>query len=336
MLLASGCTGDNDDEPQMLMQVSAVTRSDQAQAVTTEGTSIHTYLTQENGDINQGYITRTAEKWVSTVSVRPNETYYIYGFSPSDIVSAPSDAVITSSGGFNNGAVLKLSSIEAVSTKDLCVIIGVEDVPRDNKDKTPDVKRGAFTYLGKDIGFNYVNVLLGHVYSSLSFTMKVDPTYNALRTIKLKKMELLSASAATYDLTITLAANTSNTNPITSVAPSNKESSSSDRITIYENTTGGLELTTEASTAPMTGYIIYDSGSSPNLSIRCTYDIYDKNKTTEHPDGNLIRQDCIAENKISLSISSFGQQQPVNITVNPTYLYVLSDPDLDNPTITLE
>ena len=36
-----------------------------------------------------------------------------------------------------------------------------------------------------------------------------------------------------------------------------------------------------------------------------------------------------------LEVDETAQAQ-VNLTVNPTYLYVLSEPDLDNPTITVE
>jgi hypothetical protein len=73
------------------------------------------------------------------------------------------------------------------------------------------------------------------------------------------------------------------------------------------------------------------------LVLRCTYDVYDKNVTTEHPDGNLVRANCVAENKLPENRVTAGvnQRTLLTITVNPTYLYVLSDPDLDNPTITI-
>jgi hypothetical protein len=31
-----------------------------------------------------------------------------------------------------------------------------------------------------------------------------------------------------------------------------------------------------------------------------------------------------------------GKRYTVNLTIQPTYLYVLSDPDLDSPTVTVE
>jgi hypothetical protein len=65
------------------------------------------------------------------------------------------------------------------------------------------------------------------------------------------------------------------------------------------------------------------------LVLTSEYDVYDK-------DGNLIRQNCTAENKLPVTPDEqwkSGNRIVVPLTVEPTYLYVLSEPDLDNPTI---
>jgi len=36
------------------------------------------------------------------------------------------------------------------------------------------------------------------------------------------------------------------------------------------------------------------------------------------------------------TVSKRGWKYAVNLTINPTYLYMLSDPDLDNPTVVVE
>ena len=69
-------------------------------------------------------------------------------------------------------------------------------------------------------------------------------------------------------------------------------------------------------------------GLSSNLTLVSTYDVYDSKD-------NLIRQNCTATNKLPNLEAIRGQRVLLNMTVNPTYLYVLSDPDLDNPTITI-
>ena len=54
---------------------------------------------------------------------------------------------------------------------------------------------------------------------------------------------------------------------------------------------------------------------------------------------HLIREGCVADNKIDPTvIPGFNEIQAgdvftVNLTIEPDYLYQLSDPDLDNPTI---
>jgi hypothetical protein len=84
-------------------------------------------------------------------------------------------------------------------------------------------------------------------------------------------------------------------------------------------------------------------GDYHHFKLRSTYDVYDNNKTVEHPDGNLIRQGCQAENSFDLT-KKFGNELQVTrghsysytITVQPTYLYMLSEPDMDNPTLIID
>ena len=88
------------------------------------------------------------------------------------------------------------------------------------------------------------------------------------------------------------------------------------------------------------GYLLHfmacvaPSATNTVYMLRTTYNVYDSK-------GNLIRKDCQAENKLTLSFEKHqgktsldvGEKYTFNLTVNPTYLYVLSDPDLDNPSL---
>jgi hypothetical protein len=72
------------------------------------------------------------------------------------------------------------------------------------------------------------------------------------------------------------------------------------------------------------------------LILTSLYDVYDTK-------GNLIRKDCKATNTMELkdllteqTEAKRGWRYQVNLNINPTYLYVLSEPDLDNPTVTVE
>jgi hypothetical protein len=88
-------------------------------------------------------------------------------------------------------------------------------------------------------------------------------------------------------------------------------------------------LKEDESIIDVTGYFLPAYAST--LSIVSTYDVYDKK-------GNKIREDCKATNSLASMLNGIqrGKKRPIKLTVNPTYLYVLSDPDLDNPTITIE
>ena len=75
------------------------------------------------------------------------------------------------------------------------------------------------------------------------------------------------------------------------------------------------------------------SGSGKVMYIlRSTYDVYDKQN-------NLIRKGCVAENTIvpqeRFNIKQFnrGHKYTLRLTVMPTYLYMLSEPDLNNPSV---
>ena len=64
---------------------------------------------------------------------------------------------------------------------------------------------------------NYVYLLFDHIYSAICFSFKVDTEskYDKLRTIRLKKLRLLSSSMSKYvDATITLYANNEGVNPL--------------------------------------------------------------------------------------------------------------------------
>ena len=72
------------------------------------------------------------------------------------------------------------------------------------------------------------------------------------------------------------------------------------------------------------------------LVLTSVYDVYDRK-------GHLTRENCSATNTMALSdlfteqaTTQRGKRYTVNLTIQPTYLYVLSDPDLDNPTVVVD
>ena len=287
----------------------------------------------------------STEKWqLSIRKVKPELVlagdYYVYGFTPS---AAADDAVIERlpepDGDFKNGAKLTIKGLRTAGY-DACVIIGAKEGP--DADHDNGLTAGDFKFdlkTGESVK-NYLYLLFDHLSSALSISIKVDGTYNTLRTIKLKQLALQTATetglmAEKADVEVTLNHNDMGTNPITTLTYT--PTGTSGTGTPVFQTDDGLTLTP--------GYKSFLSHFLPisgvtKVVVTCTYDIYDKNVTAEHPDGNLIRKDSKATNTIRLAdiIPYFpgvqrGWKYGINMTVVPTYLYMLSEPDLENPTM---
>ncbi len=292
--------------------------------------------------------------WKLALSVEPDlvttGTYYVYGFIPRSAADNATLTLLPESSTYEDGAVLTIHGLKSITT-DPCVIIGAKQGPNGNTDS--GLRRGDFAFYidagtheedGKQvINSNYLYLLFDHLYSALCISMKVHSDYAALRTIKLKSLSLQTAAGATptkakTDVTITLT-KTAGTNPITSVAytPTEGEDAEANDYIMYSE--DGITLSTSFSS--------YIGHFMPNgidkLVLTSTYDVYDKNVTAEHPEGNLIRKNSTATNTLDVTELFSGQSSTLrgriynlSITIKPTYLYVLSEPDLDNPTMVVE
>ena len=335
-LLLAGCTADDETTVQQddTLQLAAYTRSydDITRAAgynrfEPDGvTSIGIFMTPFKDDQQTlGYFTYNGYSWRSNITLE-SDKYYIYGFMPGDVVDKSNSTITPLTGKtFADGAVLTLNGLKPISKTDVCVIVGVGQTTSPSGDNNAQL--GQFEYHKMAKGENFVHLLMNHMYSCVQFRMKVDADYAQLRTIKLKRMELRSATISSTKAVITLTANTSDENPITKVEWDTPTSGGGMSMVLFESEKGeALSTTTDL---VLSGNLMPEC--SDELSLVCTYDVYDSK-------GNLIRKDCEAPNKLpsSLALSSLkaGERQPINLTVTPTYLYVLSDPDLDNPDIT--
>lgn len=297
---------------------------------------ITAYLTPEGASRATTYrYSAISNRWNSGFKIKDGHTYYIYGFTPSDAVTGSSINYL-SGDSYENGARLTLNGLKPVSGKDFCLIVGVRQVNSGTAEVPADFKPGNFKYEGKPKNQNFAYMMLHHIYGALSFTIKIDEKYSQLRRIKLKKMKLKGVPSVYSTVTMEIR-KTSGEDPIGGNTWT--IGSETEDVQFFKNNTG-LELTTTAQSLTLEveneemDKIMVAPALSSNLNLVCTYDVYDTNTTTEHPDGNLIRQNCEAENKLPANIVNRGEWRTVNLTVNPTYLYVLSDPDLDNPTVT--
>lgn len=252
--------------------------------------------------------------WDSNVTMEANKGYTIYGYMSK---SAPTSATIAKVG---DVATMTVTGISAVTADDICFVTGVKDGA---KNDPGNLYQGQFSYRGK-VDNNYVCLLMDHLFASVKFTFAVDDTYAALRTIKLKKLEL-STTNASVNATITLTPNTTDSDPVTNVTYTTVPGTAA--AAEFFSSTEGLPLSKKSEgVTVISDFCCFAPVLNDGLSLTTTYDVYDRH-------GNLIRENSEATNKLPYIQTQRGQSVTLNLTVNPTYLYQLSEPDLDNPTI---
>ena len=249
--------------------------------------------------------------------VKPGHDYEVYGFLPADEATGTTDPRISFSG---DEVTMNIYGLDAVAKKEICVVIGANTVGQ-------TITPGVFGYHAPEnteIGYG-VDLLADHLYASAKFQFKVHADYDKLRTIKLKTVELKTASSmyAKVDATITLTKG--NANPITNVVFQDNGSGTVD-VELFNND-AGYELKVDETKDLM---IYFDPAYKGDLVLKSTYDVYDKQ-------GHLLREDCTAENGLGSVLSSIvrGKQIVIPLTVQPTYIYILSESDADwnSPTV---
>ena len=304
------------------------------------GSTIDLWFTQSPSTSVESIFTydNSINKWNSVEEMLLSNIYYIYGFIPKEVVTG-SRSISPYNSDYQNGAVITLNGLNSVTPSDFCVTVAAGNGDENGPATGYDI--GQFSYLATTGENKYIYLLFDHLYASLRFSFKVDPTYNALRTIKLKKLQLQSTSMKQkVDATITLVANSEGNSPISSGISFSDASysamGSSDGI-LFNDADNPVELSTTAS--DFIGCFAPALSTSPVFTLISTYDVYDK--LANGDDEHLVREDCTATNIITLSkldtplTMTRGKMLTINLTVNPTYLYMLSEPDLDNPTITI-
>lgn len=251
--------------------------------------------------------------WTANIDVDAQKDYTVYGYMPK--TEGMSSSLTKSTA---DGATLTISGINAITSDDVCVITGV-------KNTDEGLKEGSFLWRWEDSASEpyYIYLLMDHLFAAVQFHLKIDEEYAQLRTIKLKTMTL-STNKQSSSVTVTLTHNETGVSPISSVDYGLSDGSGAP-VVIFSSDDGTALDKTEA--------LVVDAYFPPSLSesltLASTYDVYDRK-------GNLIRQNCSAINKLPNLEVARGQRAQLSLTVKPTYLYVLSDPDLDNPTISIE
>ena len=324
-----GACSEDSEQTFDVLQLSEVTRAGISDAGEYQS-PIQIFLMAGTSKTEGNFVYNTDSKtWTSTIGVKENDNY-IYGFSPSNAAAGTISPITSGAVDYSAGAVMTLNNLNAVGGDDLCVVVGVKGGSTD--EPTPGTPAfGAFEFKKQGTN-NYVSLLLDHLYAAIEFKIKIGAKYNELRDIYLKKMELQSAKTVSQAV-ITLTANTAGTNPITDVRFTSSDKAQANTVYDYgtdASTTQGLKLVATDGT-PFVSYCAPITGMGSHLKLICTYDVYNKKRTK-------VRENCVAENSLDglsgLTIER-GKKSVINLTVEPTYLYQLSEDELDNPGIKL-
>lgn len=297
--------------------------------------SIGIAFTQNSEAPKMGTFFKSGSQWRTTVEDITAADYYLYGYIP--YLTAIRFSVTDREGNnakYNEGAKVKMENVPSVMPGDLCVVIGAKQGT--DKVTVSGLRMGDFKYTASasETG-NYVFLLFDHLYAALRVNMNVNGDYNKLRHIKLKSMQMKtqvgeSITKQKMNITVDLRATDGSSSPINEISYEQTGADIETGIEFWSDT-NGEQLTTTPKT--FLGHFMPQDVTT--LILTSVYDVYDTHD-------NLVRKDCMATNTILLSElltdqtkTLRGRRYTVNMTVHPTYLYVLSEPDLDSPTITV-
>ena len=326
--------------------------------------TIGVFLTPEKENsignfIYQGIDASGTSFWKSTVTVNAGTTYYIYGYMPR--VDAETATISPKGGDYANGAILQINNYKTLTAADVCAIVGVRNATEEERTDHvlySPLNLGFFTYEGQVAGENSIFVLLKHIYAAIHFKAFIGEKYHKMRDIEITGVQLEAQNIpTTVNLTLDLTANSAGDDPLnTTYQLSTATGTQTVSLFPYEGSASYWvkEVADDPNPEGFLGCFVpgvSDPAHPLTFVIHTTYNVYDRVMEMENgapvldSDGNpkftnhLIREGCVADNKIDPSkIPSFAEIQAgdvftVNLLIEPDYLYQLSDPDLDNPTI---
>ena len=326
------------------------------------------FFTKSDGTVIKNKFHHGADnKWRMIEEVEADDNYYLYGYMPYDagnVTVAPPDGKT-----YADGVKMTFTGLNAAMTKDLCIVTSAKDATR-NKAPESTEENPKYTYeLGNGLDWlpqgdfkckikagegesnaNTLFFLFDHLYAALRLRFRIDETYNQLRDIVIKRLELESyKDEACTNLmpklktSITLLANNTGDSPIVGdvVFQEDPSAGKMEKILIYDKPDATWENDNEGKNDRLPslgnnsqpvykddlGYVP-KSGGENYYKLTTTYDIYDTN-------GNLIRKNQTAVNVLNPKVL-FAQPQlrrgymyTLRITIAPTFLYMMSDDDLE-------
>lgn len=324
MLLVTACSSDSADDTRQEQQEEWEDARIELRGVTRAGTTdsgmgdIHVFLQDDYGTYEGAfkYHNETATHYwrAQNLKVKPGtHNFWLYGYMP---------AIEGISGQVLDERQIKLSGIQPISSQDICIVTGVRV-----HETSALPLRGTFEFEYKNSDYNDVtvlNLLLEHMLGHVDFKFKIGSRYSQLRKIKVKSLTIKTTSKSSISATINLPENTEDVVTISYTATGTDQTYTTtllDTETPVELTTTGVSMSSGINVAVGTGL-------SENFILESQYEVYDLK--------NNLLSTRTASNNLSGALPVMGQKKEVVLTVEPTYLYQLSDDDLNNPEVTIQ
>ncbi len=279
---------------------------------------------------DQGFATYSysngAGKWTSNVYLA-KQTYNVYGYMPHN---GEANSIKPDLGSEANPSTfaMKWTGQPTFATKPVLASVGSA------RSTASSVTDGSFSVDVDRVGQEEkINFRMNHLLAKLNLRFYLPEPYADKRQIKVTQVTLGGAQgvANRYDITCSYDARGALT---TTYAPMQGAPATGNNYPYKDP--DGLLLTTSKQLFG-TYYFVPDAVNRSNLmTLTVTYNVYDKN-------GTLTREHQTATNaKIALhKVNNVAQATQVaheytaNVKVVPSYLYVLSDGDMQNPYIVL-
>ena len=323
MLLVTACSSDSTDAPKQQeewedarIELRGVTRA----GTTDSGMGdIHVFLKDDYGTYEGAfkYHNETATHYwrAQNLKVKPGtHNFWLYGYMP---------AIEGITGQVLDQRQLKLSGIQPISSEDICIVTGVRV-----HETSALPLRGTFEFEYKNSDYNDVtvlNLLLEHMLGHVDFKFKIGSRYSQLRKIKVKSLTIKTTSKSSISATINLPENTEDVVTINYTATGADQTYTT---TLLASTAEPIELTTSGVSMGSGINVAVGTGLSENFILESEYEVYDLK--------NNLLSTRTASNNLSGALPVMGQKKEVVLTVEPTYLYQLSDDDLNNPEVTIQ
>ena len=323
VLLLTACSSDSTDAPKQQqdwedarIELRGVTRVGESSGTMGD---IHVFLSATDGTTEGLFKYRNetgTHYWTAqNLKVKPGtRNFWLYGYMP---------AVESITGQILGERRLKLSGIQPISPEDICIVTGVKVY-----ESSVLPLRGTFEFEYKNSDYNDVtilNLLLEHMLGHVDFKFKVGTRYSQLRKIKVTSLTIRTTAKATIAATINLPANIED---VVSIGYTGTGNDTNYETTLLSSSATPIELNTDGVSVGSGVNVAVGAGLTENFDLVSTYEVYDLK-------GNKLSERT-ATNKLSNVLPVMGQKKEVTLIVEPTYLYQLSDNDLNDPEVRIE